>query len=82
MTTVYISLYFMTQHQQGYRLSILRSVLVFSLATLPCGVGLLFVYWFPHVTLKLIAYKCSMECATYILLKVWIKALKRICTHA
>ena len=44
--------------------------MVFSLATLPCGVGLLFIYWFPHVTLKLIATKCSMTHATHVLLKV------------
>ena len=49
--------------------------MVFSLATLPCGVGLLFIYWFPHVTLKLIAYKCSMTCATHVLLKVCTIAL-------
>lgn len=78
---VHTVILWLSQHQQGYRISIWRSVVIFSLATLPCGLGLLLSYWFPHIILKLIASKCPMEQATHLLLKVVPYVCVCVCTH-
>lgn len=48
-----------------------RCTLLYPLAALPVGLGLLMAYWFPHYWLKLTAFPCSLDVATYVIVKVW-----------
>ena len=58
------------QYQVGYRRSVWRCVLLYPLAALPAGLGLLAAYWFPAMWLKLTAYRCSLASATHVIVKV------------
>ena len=59
------------QPQQGYSISILKSLLLYPLAILPACLGLLLAYWFPSVWIKLTCWKCPLDRATFVIVKVW-----------
>lgn len=48
-----------------------KCALLYPLAALPVGLGLLMAYWYPHHWLKLTASPCSLDIATYVIVKVW-----------
>ena len=64
-------LYFSTsQEQVGYSWSLLKSLILYPLAAFPLGAGLLLAYWFPHVWVRLTCWRCPLQSATYVIIKV------------
>ena len=47
-----------------------KYLLFYPLAVLPCGVGLLLAYWFPHAWIRLTCSPASLLSATFVLVKV------------
>lgn len=44
--------------------------MLYPLAVLPLGLGLLIGYWFPHHWLRLTGWVCSLHMAAYVIVKV------------
>lgn len=53
--------------QQGYRRSLLRSVVLYPLAALPLGLGLLLAYWLPCQWLRLTCYPAPLDQASHVI---------------
>ena len=58
------------EYQVGYRVSILRCLLVIPLAVLPLFTGLLLMYWFPHVATRVLSTKVPLCKAQIVIVKV------------
>ena len=58
------------QEQAGYSWSLLKSLILYPIAALPLGVGLLLAYWFPHLWIRLTCWKCPLPNANYVIVKV------------
>ena len=43
--------------------------MLYPLAALPAGLGLLVAYWFPYLWLRLTGYRCSLTTASYVIVK-------------